>query len=166
MADHERVVIVDENNQVIGNKTRKEMRERGLIHRATYIFVLSRDKELYVQKRTASKDMYPSYLDLAAGGVVQHDESYELSAEREAEEELGIVDTPLVAHPDFFYRGDGNEVWGRIFTCTHDGPFQHQPEEVEDGWFTPIEQALTGLHDPVTPDSLMALQLLRKDGIV
>ena len=167
MADDEIVVIVDENNEIVGACPRKQMREQGLIHRATYIFVFNSAGQLYVQKRTATKDMYPSYLDLAAGGVVQHDESYELSAEREAEEELGITNTPLNPKGDFFYDdGDGNRIWGRLFVCVYDGEFTHQPEEVEDGWFVSIDEALDGRLSAVTPDSLHALELLKERGVV
>ena len=51
MADDEIVAIVDENNRVIGSSTRREMRCKRLIHRATYIFVFNGRGELFVQKR-------------------------------------------------------------------------------------------------------------------
>ena len=89
MVQEEIVAIVDEKNHVIGAEPRSRMRTYGLPHRATYILVLNRHGELFVQKRTTDKDIYPGYFDVAAGGVVQAGETYDESARRELTEELG-----------------------------------------------------------------------------
>ena len=57
--------------------------------------------DLYVQKRTLTKDVYPGYYDVATGGVLQAGETYEQSAERELAEELGIRNIPQVPLFDF-----------------------------------------------------------------
>ncbi len=46
--------------------------------------------ELYVHRRTETKDVYPGYLDVCAGGVNAAGESYDTCAARELEEELGV----------------------------------------------------------------------------
>lgn len=84
------VQIVDRANNPIGVQPRAIMRQRGLIHRASYILVFNSSGQLFIQKRTMSKDIYPGYWDVAAGGVVLAAESYETSAGRELEEELGV----------------------------------------------------------------------------
>ena len=157
MADDEIVTLVDEFNRVVGSSTRLDMRRQRAIHRATYIFVFNPKNELYVQKRTAIKDMYPSYYDLAAGGVVLRDESYELSAEREAAEELGITDTPLRRVFDFFYEDALNRTWGRVFSCVYTGPLVLQPEEVQSGEYMPVDAIVERALSPVTPDTRVAL---------
>ena len=167
MADDEIVAIVDENNTVIDATTRKQMRDLGLIHRATYVFVFNPAGLLYLQKRTRSKDMYPGYFDAAAGGVVLDGESYALSAEREAGEELGIYDTLLEHRFDFFYEDSLNRIWGSVFTCQYDGRFVHQPEEVESGFFVSVKEVLAVRYKPVTPDTFEALrQLVAKDPLI
>ncbi len=132
--DQEIVQIVDEDDNEIGAVARHIMRKQRLIHRASYILVFNTNQELFVQKRTMSKDMYPGYLDVAAGGVVLAGESYEQSADRELEEELGIK-AKIQFLFDHYYEDADNRVWGRIFSCIHEGPFTFQPEEVADGWF-------------------------------
>ena len=72
---NEIVQIVDENNTEIAAVSRWLMREQQLIHRASYILVFNRAGELFVQKRTMTKDVYPGYYDIAAGGVVLAGES-------------------------------------------------------------------------------------------
>ena len=153
------VLIVDENNRETGAVTRREMRARGLVHRASYILVFNSKGELYIQKRTVSKDIYPGYLDVAAGGVVLAGESYEEAARRELEEELGIRQTLLVPHFTFFSREKDNRVWGRVFSCTHDGSLTLQETEVESGFFARPEAVLAlSRKKPFTPDGLYVLQ--------
>ena len=107
LADHpgdEIVQIVDDENRPVGAAPRRRMRAEVLPHRATYIFVMDGGGRILVQRRTDTKDLFPGYYDLAAGGVVAAGESYEECAVREAEEELGIRDTPLVERFDFHLR--------------------------------------------------------------
>ena len=72
------VLVVDEDNNVVGSAKRKEVRIQNLWHRASYIFVYEkREGQTYilVQKRSMKKDYCPGYFDLANGGVVGADES-------------------------------------------------------------------------------------------
>ena len=61
----ERVVIVDADNRVVGATTRAEMRVRNLIHRASFTFVHNSRGQLFVQRRVAWKETYPSHFDPA-----------------------------------------------------------------------------------------------------
>jgi len=157
--DEELVQIVDEDDHEIAIVTRAIMREQRLIHRASYILVFNRAGELFVQKRTTTKDIYPGFWDVAAGGVVLGGESYEESAERELAEELGITETKLTPLFDQYYQDDGNRVWGRIFRCESEGPFTLQPEEVEYGRFMPPDLVLEYSRvEPFTPDGIVLLK--------
>lgn len=154
----EEVVVVDRDNRIIGSTTRATMRAQNLIHRATYILVFNQQGELFVQLRTMSKDIYPGHYDVATGGVVLAGESYEESAQRELAEELGVQGV-LTSHFDFYHEETNNRVWGRIFSCVHNGPFVLQAEEVAGGAFTPLADlpALTR-ERPFTPDGLLVLE--------
>ena len=155
------VQIVDEDNQEIVTIARWMMREQRLIHRASYILVFNRAGELFVQKRTKNKDIYPGYWDVAAGGVVLAGESYEESASRELAEELGISGVNLQFLFDQYFEDDDNRVWGRVFTCTHEGPFTLQAEEVEYGRFMSPQIALQYSEiEPFTPDGIILLKKL------
>lgn len=145
------VAIVDETNNLIGSAPRWQMRVAGLIHRATYIVVTDRAGLLYVQKRTFTKDVYPGWWDPCTGGVVLAGESYEESAVRELQEEMGVVDTPLDSLFDFYF-AEGR-VWGRAFHAVYEGPLHLQAEEVEYVERMTVDQILR-LAEPVTPDGL------------
>jgi 8-oxo-dGTP pyrophosphatase MutT (NUDIX family) len=153
------VTIVDEKNHVVGAAPRSRMRADGLPHRATYILVFNDEGELFVQKRTAGKDIYPGYYDVATGGVVLAGESYEGAAERELAEELGITGVRLRGHFDFFYEDAGNRVWGRVFSCIYNGDVTLQEEEVESGAFHAVPEILEISRKRLfTPDGLYVLQ--------
>ena len=157
MARDEQVMIVDRENRPVGVAPRWEMRAGGLPHRATYILIFNAAGELHVQRRTMTKDVYPGYLDPAAGGVVLAGESYEESAERELAEEMGIRGVALAAGFDFWFDEAPVRVWGRVFVCHYDGPLVLQAEEVESVCLLTPE-AVLACGEQVTPDGLAVVR--------
>ncbi|MBU4260419.1 MAG: NUDIX hydrolase YfcD [Proteobacteria bacterium] len=157
-ASEELVAIVDEENRVVGCASRGVMRRFHLIHRATYILLFNSLGELFVHQRTESKDVYPGYYDIAAGGVVQAGEDYDLSARRELAEEVGISGVPLTPLFDFYWQDDNNKVWGRAYSCVADGPITLQEEEVQWGRFMNVHDLRQlRAEKPFTPDGLYLL---------
>jgi 8-oxo-dGTP pyrophosphatase MutT (NUDIX family) len=155
----ETVAIVDDDNRVVGAAPRSRMRAEGLIHRATYILVFNAEGHLFVQKRTASKDIYPGFYDVATGGVVLAGESYADAARRELAEELGIRGVRLTVHFDFYHTDGGNRVWGRVYSCVAEGDIVLQEEEVESGAFRPVQAILAdSRRQAFTPDGLYVLR--------
>lgn len=154
------VQIVDSDNRETGTALRKVMRAQGLIHRATYVLVFNGRGELFVQKRTATKDVYPGFYDIAAGGVVLAGESYRESAERELAEELGISGIELTYHFEFYHEDKGkNRVWGSVWSCVYDGDMILQKEEVESGFFAlPPDILSMSQHKDFTPDGILVLK--------
>jgi 8-oxo-dGTP pyrophosphatase MutT (NUDIX family) len=158
-AAEEIIVIVDRDNNVIGARPRREMRAKRLAHRSTYILVFNSRGELYVQKRTLTKDVFPGYYDVAAGGVVLAGESYKQGAERELKEEMGIHGVPLHRLFDFYFEDEHTRLWGCAFSCVFDGTVVLQAEEVESGAFVPLDDILRRAQtQPFTPDGLYVLQ--------
>jgi isopentenyldiphosphate isomerase len=152
------VVIVDEHNNIVGAAPRREMRAKRLPHRSTYVLVFNSRGDLYVQKRTMTKDVFPGYYDPAAGGVVLAGESYEESARRELAEEMGIRDAPLTWRFNFYFADERTRLWGGVFSCVYDGDIVLQEEEVESGAFVPIGDILRRAQsEPFTPDGMYVL---------
>ena len=82
------------------------------------------------------------------------DESYELNAERELEEEMGVAKAQLQHCFDFYHADKVSRLWGRLFTCTYNGPMNLDPEEVESGQFMSWAEVRQLLQtQQVTPDS-------------
>ena len=77
--------VLDEKDQVIGSAIRKEVHEKGLWHRETYVFIINSKKEILLQKRT-DRHIW----DFSAAGHVPHGQEYLEAAQRETQEELGL----------------------------------------------------------------------------
>ena len=153
------VAIVDDQNRIVGSAPRRDMRQNRLPHRSTYVLVFNSRGELCVQKRTATKDVFPGYYDIAAGGVVLAGESYAAGARRELAEEVGIRGVPLVHQFVFHYADTYTQVWGSVFSCVYDGELVLQKEEVESAAFMPVADILSHAERALyTPDGLYVLQ--------
>jgi isopentenyl-diphosphate delta-isomerase type 1 len=131
--------VVDERDQVIGQRTRREVHQLGLRHRAVHVLIFNSRGELFLQKRSMKKDCFPGTWDSSASGHLDAGETYDDCALREVKEELGLQ---LPCTPDRLFKVDacpetGQEfVW--IYKCQSDGPFALHPDEIEDGgWFSP-----------------------------
>lgn len=158
LASIEWIDIVNEDNEVIAQCSREQMRAQCLIHRATYIVVHDGMGKILVQRRTENKDYLPGMLDATAGGVVWANEPLLESARREAEEELGIAGVPFADHGQFYYADSRCRVWGSLFSCVSHGPFALQEEEVSEVCWLNVEE-VTARCNEFTPDSLKALAL-------
>ena len=129
-AGEELVDIVDHNDNVLYQCTRKEMRAKVLCHRAVFIAIVNSAGELLVHQRSALKDLWPSYWDIAVGGVVAAGESYDDAALRELDEEVGIAGVPLMALGMGTYSDNMVRLVGKCFMATYDGPLVLRDGEV------------------------------------
>src|SRR5260370_27234719 len=122
----ELVDVIDDQGRTVATVTRREIRTRKLPHRCIYLLVLNRRGELFIHLRTSTKDIYPGYWDVTAGGVLLAGESFDAGARREASEELGIDVEPERICP-FRYAAAGTIVQAMVYRLVHDGPFRLQP---------------------------------------
>lgn len=133
--------MVDENDQVIGQKLRRLVHRDGDKHRAVHVLVFNSKGELFLQKRSMLKDTFPGAWDSSASGHLDCGEDYDACAIRELREEIGlsVATSPrrlfkLSACPE-----TGQEfVW--VYRTEHEGPFVLHPDEIEKGdWFAPAK---------------------------
>ena len=87
----ELLIEVDKNNKVIGKISRKTAHNSpSKYYRTIYVIVKNSDGLILLQKRSATKDLYPNCWDLSVGGHVNFGQSYLETAIRELKEELNI----------------------------------------------------------------------------
>lgn len=139
--------VVDARDRVVGTMTRREIHEKGLLHRAAHVLLFDPQGRLYLQKRSAAKDTYPGKWTSSASGHVDPGESYAQCAARELGEELGIE-----ARLDYLGRlpaGPRTEnEFVEVFTAVSPEAPRPNPQEIETGrFFTPAE-ALALAADP------------------
>jgi isopentenyldiphosphate isomerase len=106
------------------------MRAQVLRHRAVFIAVVNSAGELLIHQRSAMKDLWPSWWDLAVGGVVSAGEGYDDAALRELDEEVGIAGVPLVELGVGTYSDEEVSLVGRCFMVKYDGPLVLRDGEV------------------------------------
>jgi isopentenyldiphosphate isomerase len=161
----ELVDLVDEDDRVVGTATRREVRQRGLLHRATYILVRNGAGRILVHRRTDTKDVHPGAYDCFAGGVCAAGESYDEGARRELAEELGVEGVPLRFLFRHRYRGPGKPAWGAVYEARWDGAVRPQASEVAwTAWVTPEELDRMLAELTFCPDSCEIYDRLRPRG--
>jgi len=131
--------VVNERDEVVGQNTRREVHRLGLKHRAVHVLVFNARGEIFLQKRSMTKDREAGKWDSSSSGHVDSGEDYDACAVRELREELGLR---LTVPPQKLFKIDACEetdaefVW--VYRCESEGPFQLHPDEIEcGGWFTP-----------------------------
>lgn len=90
MADSQKLNIVDERGNIIGEETRAHIHEQGLLHREIHIWFFTPHGDVIFQHRGKAKDTYPDLLDATVGGHVEIGSDYERAALQEMEEETGV----------------------------------------------------------------------------
>ncbi len=133
--------VVDENDRVVGRERRGVIHARGLMHRSAQVLVFNSAGELFLQKRSRSKDEFPGLWDSSAAGHVDPGEAYADCARRELAEELGI-DAPLELEALFRFPASADTGWEHcsVYRCVYDGPLRLQEDEVDEGKWLPTAE--------------------------
>ncbi|MBS3782065.1 MAG: NUDIX domain-containing protein [Candidatus Thermoplasmatota archaeon] len=87
----EKLDIVNEEDEIIDVKTRKEAHDKGLRHRSVMFFVFNHSGKLLMTQRSENKRFYPAHWSVVLGGHVTSGLSYDDALEKEMEEEIGFV---------------------------------------------------------------------------
>ncbi len=82
--------VVDEQDNPIGAETKDVIWREGLWHRVARVLVFNEANELLVQQR-GDKPLFPFRWAESVGGHVGAGDTYEETARREAEEEIGVT---------------------------------------------------------------------------
>lgn len=126
--------IVDENDHVVGQASRKHIHGNKLLHRSVHILVFNSRKELFLQKRALCKDENPGLWDTSSAGHVDTGESYETCAHRELWEELNLRATLTTS----VKISACQETYGehvQVYTCVTDDTVKINQDEISEGAF-------------------------------
>ena len=135
-AADELFAVVDWEDRVIGDAPRATVHGDNLLHRAVHILLFNDAGELFLQKRSLSKDRHPGVWDSSAAGHVDAGETYDETADRELLEELGVAAKlePVAKLPASERTG---MEFIQLYRGRHNGPFHLARNEIELGRFFP-----------------------------
>ena len=124
--------IVDENDVIIGQKTRYECHhDQTIIHRTIGIVIYDVHGRILLQKRSKTKDMEPGKWGISCAGHVGSKQTYEQAALRELKEELGI-ETELTFVCKILAKQSQETEMASLYTSRSEGPFVLNSREADD----------------------------------
>lgn len=124
--------ITDSHGKTTGIALRSEVHGNpALIHRVVHVLVFNKKGELFLQKRSETKDVAPGKWDTSVGGHVNSGEDLLQAAKREMEEELGISE----CNPEFLYSYIHTNSYEtelvNTYSCAYDGKISFNKEEID-----------------------------------
>lgn len=124
--------VVDENDNVLGQKTRTEVEAKGLRYRAAEIIVLV-DGKILIEKRASTKPKRPGYYSVVSE-TMKSGESYEHAAVRGVKEETGLDAKGLKKIGKTMIKDKtANDLYiMTAFVCEGKGKIKLQEEEVDE----------------------------------
>ena len=147
--------LVDEAGHVTGAATRRECHGGSRwLHPVVHLHIIDRYGRVYLQKRSASKKLYPGRWDTAVGGHIEYGESIAEALMRESREELNFYDFNPVFLDSYEYRSPVELELICVFACV--GNFKIDPHniEVDQGRFFTDEEIKGGDQEAFTPNFL------------
>ena len=140
--------VVDENDNFVRKATRKEVRERVLLHRVSRVIIKNNKNEFLVQRRSKNKKTFPSHWDIGVAETVKSGEGYVSAAIRGLMEELEIIGISNIQlmHSFLFkikYNSPQTNEFCKVYKILYNGKIKTQEEEIEDIKFSKLEELNT-----------------------
>ena len=159
-----RVVVVDENDNVIGVKDRSAITHSD-IYRVSSLWVKNSAGDVLLAQRKHTKKHDPGKWGPAAAGTIEEGETYQSNIVHEAQEEIGLQNIAPKSGPKVRVRGEYNffDQWYILTVDKAASDFTISEEEVEQvKWFTRAELAdeLQKRPEQFLPDIGWALETL------
>lgn len=115
------------------------------MHRAVHLFVLNREREIYLQKRSPHKRVQPGKWDTSVGGHIPSGEETVEALFREADEELGLKCFSPTFMYSYIMRNEFESELISSFICVCSSAIHPNPQEITCGRFWREEEILDTL---------------------
>lgn len=133
--------LVDEAGNVIGKATRNECHSGSmLLHPVVHLHIFNDRGELFLQKRSSKKEIFPDLWDSSVGGHIDFGETPQQAVIRETQEELGLSNLDIIyLSRHIIETRYERELTYCFYTVTKQKP-QPDRDEVSDGRFWTIDE--------------------------
>ncbi|POY39265.1 isopentenyl-diphosphate delta-isomerase [Solitalea longa] len=140
----QQLLLVDENDTIIGYGDKLSVHEKGLLHRAFSIFVFNMKRELLLQKRAEAKYHSGGLWTNTCCSHPLKGEDLELTLHRKLKEEMGF-DCAVSFKYKFIYKaafdnGLTEHELDYVYVGEYDGLVEPNPEEAEDFKWISLEE--------------------------
>ena len=131
--------VVDEDDRPQFRASRERVHREYHIHRSVMFFVFDDEGRVFVNQRSALKELNPGSWSIAFGGHVLAGESYERAVEREIREEVGLDTRPTLI-TTFKKRTADERENVKVFGVTADRDPVLFADEIEQGRFVTLAE--------------------------
>ncbi|TAL81794.1 MAG: NUDIX domain-containing protein [Bacteroidetes bacterium] len=134
--------IVDEEGNTIGEAFRSVCHngKSMLLHPVVHLHVFNSSGELFLQKRSVSKDIQPGKWDTSVGGHISPGESVTDALTREADEELGMKNFIPVFAGRYVWKSDLERELVNSYTTTTDEVPAINQDEIDEGRYWSMDE--------------------------
>ena len=138
--------LVNEMGETIGKATRKECHSGSKqLHPVIHLHIFNDAGELYLQKRSMTKDIQPGKWDTAVGGHIDYGETVEEALRREVREELGITAFTPQFITRYVFESTIEKELVNTFRTIYNGEIKPDTEELDGGRFWSLEEIMSNL---------------------
>ena len=151
MKEDEKVILVNEHDDMTGIMDKMEAHKRGLLHRAFSIFIFNSKGEMLLQQRALNKYHSAGLWTNACCSHPMPGEKTKDAAQRRLMEELGF-ETPIEKIFDFTYKAEFENglteyEFDHVFAGEYGGDLNIDPSEVKDFTYKEIPEIKSMLQD-------------------
>lgn len=130
--EQELFYLVDEEDIVLGSISREKAHSSPeFIHRSVQILLFNDRNQVLLQKRSLQKKLYPHAWTVSASGHVTFGDTYEATAQRELQEEIGVSTTLELKTKHISKHTKESEMLSIFTGMYNDTPTNLDPTEVE-----------------------------------
>jgi isopentenyl-diphosphate delta-isomerase len=139
----EQVILIDENDNMIGVCEKMSAHEQALLHRAFSVFIFNDNGEMLLQKRALTKYHSAGLWTNTCCSHPRPGEETMQAAKRRLQEEMGFT-CPIKKAFHFVYRSDfenglAEHEYDHVFIGTYQGTFSINPAEVMEYAYLPLQ---------------------------
>ena len=129
--------VVDDDDRVLFRAPKDQVYREYRIHRSVMFFIFDAEGNVFVNQRSDSKELYPSYWSIALGGHVRSGETYDAAVRRELLEETGLA-TPPEFIRTFKKRTADSRENVNVYAVVADREPNLDPRELQEGYWVSI----------------------------
>ena len=151
MKEEDKIILVNEHDDMVGTIDKMEAHKQGLLHRAFSIFIFNSKGEMLLQQRALTKYHSAGLWTNACCSHPMPGEKTIDAAQRRLMEELGF-ETSIEKIFDFTYKAEFDNgltehEFDHVFAGEYEGGIDANPDEVEDFSYKEIPQIKNMLQD-------------------